>query len=321
MIKRTFFLFVTFILAFACCSQDTTAYSSNSHDTTVIYKNQAFTLADVVVRNNLNVGAFIEYIKNDTTFYKAFRNLRVLSFSSYNDIRMHDKSGNEKASLVSETRQTYANGCRTMQTINEKTTGDFYDKKGNYNYTTAEMYSSLFFTKGKVCGETNIVKGRSFSIKGKSGLEKHKEQLKQLFFDPGTKIPGLPFIGNKVALFDEDVSKLYDFRIDKKEYLGEDCYVLTITPREDLSIFKKGDIVIDKMTTWFNAKTFEIIGRNYSLSYDAGVFSFDVSMEAQLEKFGNLLVPKVLRYNGTWHVLFKSTERAVFTATLFDFKK
>lgn len=291
------------------------------YDTTIVYKNQSFTLADVVVRNNFNVTAFIDYVKNDTTFYKAFRNLRILNFSSYNDIRLRDKKGREEASLVSTTKQTYANGCRTMETIEEKAAGDFYDKRGNYNYTTAQMYASLFFTRGRVCGETNIVGGRTFSLKGKSGMEKHKEQLKQLFFNPGTKINGLPFIGNKVALFDESVSKLYDFRIDQKDYMGKLCYVFTIKPREDLSGGERNDIVIDEMTTWFNAKSLEIIGRNYSLSYKAGVFDFDVDMEVQLEKMGDLLVPKVLRYNGYWDVVFKKTERAIFTATLFDFKK
>lgn len=295
--------------------------SSFCQDTTIIYKNQAFTLTDVIVRNNFNIESFIDYVKNDTTFYKAFRNLRVLSFSSFNDIRMRDKKGNEKASLLSTTRQTRSEGCRTMEVKEEKTTGDFYDKKGNYNYTTAEMYASLFFTKGKVCNETNIVKGRSFSVKGKGGIEKHKEQLKQLFFDPGTKIPGLPFIGNKVALFDEDVSKLYDYKIDKEDYQGQECYVFTIKPRENLTSGEKNDIVIDEMTTWFNSKTLEITGRNYSLSYSAGVFDFNVSMQVRLEKFGDLLVPKVMRYEGNWHILFKQTERGAFTSTLFDFEK
>jgi hypothetical protein len=290
-------------------------------DTTVFYKNQAFTLSEVIVRNNFNIASFIDYVKNDTTFYKAFRNLRILNFSSFNDIRMRDKKGNEKASLLSTTRQTYDSGCRSMEIKEEKTTGDFYDRKGNYNYTTAEMYASLFFTKGKVCNETNIVKGRSFSIKGKGGIEKHKEQLKQLFFDPGVKIPGLPLIGNKVALFDEDVSKLYDFKIDKQDYQGQECYVFTIKPREDLTAGEKNDIVIDEMTTWFNSRTLEITGRNYSLSYNAGIFDFNVTMQVRLEKFGDLLVPKVMRYQGNWHILFKQSEIGAFTSTLFDFQK
>ncbi|WP_018616690.1 hypothetical protein [Segetibacter koreensis] len=318
MIKKVCFLLILAALSSsAAFCQD---YLSDKKDTTFIYQNQTFTLADVIVRNNLNVAAFIDYVKNDTTFYKAFRNLRVIGYSSFNDIIINDKNDDQRASLHSLTTQSYSNGCRTMQTKEEQTTGDFYDKKGNYNYKTAEMYAGLFFTKGRVCGETNIVKGTTFSVSSKSGMEKHKEQLKQLFFNPGTKIPGLPFMGNKVALFDKDVSKLYDFRIDEKDYLGQTCYVFTITPRTDLSSGEKNDIVIDEMTTWFNAKTFEILGRNYSLSYKAGIFDFDVQMEVQLQKLGDLLVPKVLRYKGYWDVIFKKAERALFTATLFDFK-
>lgn len=317
MIKRICFqLILTALFSSASFSQDS-LYSSK--DTTVIYQNQTFTLADVVVRNNFNVAAFIDYVKNDTTFYKAFRNLRFLSYSSFNDIIINDKKGNIKASLHSTTRQTYSNGCRTMKTEEEHTTGDFFDKNGNYNYTTTEMYASLFFTRGRVCGETNIVKGTSFSVNDKSGIKKHKEQLKQLFFNPGTKIPGLPFVGNKVALFDKDVSKLYDFRIDEKDYMGQACYVFTITPRENLSSGEKNDIVIDEMTTWFNVETLEILARNYSLSYKAGIFDFNVDMEVQLQKIGELLVPKVLRYKGYWDIIFKKAERAVFTATLFNF--
>ncbi len=45
------------------------------------------------------------------------------------------------------------------------------------------------------------------------------------------------------------------------------------------------------MTTWFNEKTFEIVARNYSLSYDAGVYDFKVDMEVQMTKVGDLLVP------------------------------
>jgi len=32
-------------------------------------------------------------------------------------------------------------------------------------------------------------------------------------------------------------------------------------------------------------------------------------------------VPQLLRYNGSWDVPFKKREKAIFTATLFDFEK
>ena len=309
---KKFFILIIFSLSYLF---------GNAQDSMVIYKNQTFQLAEVLVRNNFNVPTFIDYVKNDTTFYKAFRNLHILSFSSFNDVKLLNKWGQVQASLLSKTRQTYDDNCRTMSILEEKTTGDFYDKKGEYNYMSAELYAGLFFTRGKICGETNIVAGRDFSAKGKSGMEKHKEQLKQLFFNPGTKISGIPFISNKVALFDEDISKLYDFSIDVKEYLGKSCYVFSIIPKADLSAGEKGNVVIDEMTTWFDVSSMDIIARNYSLSFNAGVYSFDVAMEVQLQKVGNLLVPSVLRYKGEWDVIFKRKERAQFTATLFDFSR
>src|SRR5215831_7902919 len=116
-------------------------------------------LSEVVVRTDINVPKFIERVKNDTTFYKAFRNLHVLGFTSLNDIRIMDKKGKQKAGLQSKTRQNRSMGCRTMDVLTETTDGDFYDANKNYNYYTAGLYSGLFFTQGKVCGETNIVKG------------------------------------------------------------------------------------------------------------------------------------------------------------------
>jgi hypothetical protein len=278
-------------------------------------------LSEVVVRTDINVPKFIDRVKNDTTFYKAFKNLHVLGFTSLNDIRIVDKKQQQKAGMQSKTRQERSNGCRTMETISETTQGDFYNSSNHYNYYTAELYAGLFFTRGKVCGEDNMVAGTSFTAKGKSGTAKHKEQLKMLFFNPGKRIPGIPFIGEKINIFDPDVAKYYDFMIDQVDYEGKPCYLFSVKAREDLSGSERNKIVIDNMITWFDAKTMEVLARNYHLSYDAGVYDFDVSMEVQMTKFGDYLVPKILRYKGNWDVVFKKRERGVFTATLFDFIK
>lgn len=278
-------------------------------------------LSEVVIRTDINVARFIEQVKNDTTFYKAFRNLHLLSFTSWNDIRIKDKKGNVKASLQSRTRQMRANSCRSMQVLDENSSGNFYKDDGSYNYFTAELYAGLFFTKGSVCGETNIVKGIDFNPRSMSGMEKNKQQLKMLFFNPGKKIPGIPFIGDKIDIFDPDRAGYYDFLIDYDEYESQPCYVFSIKVRKNLTSGEKNKVVIDSMVTWFNAKTMEVMSRNYDMSYDAGVYDFDVHMEVQMIKFGNYLVPKVLRYIGNWDVIFKKRERGLFTATLFDFSE
>ncbi|MBR2647669.1 MAG: hypothetical protein IKD55_02445 [Sediminibacterium sp.] len=292
-----------------------------AQDTTVVIDEKRFTLSEVVVRNNFDYKRLLSQIKEDTSFYKAFRNLRILGFSAYNSIEMLDKKGVVKASLLSKTKQNRVNGCRTMEVIEEKTTGDFYDSKKNYNYTTPELYASLFFTKGTICGEDNIIKGRTRSLSDKKGIEKHKEQLKMLFFNPGKKIPGIPFIGDKLDLYDDRAHSLYDYRLDIVEFKGALAYVFAITPKENLNFIKDDRVVVDQMVTWFDMKTLEVLARNYSLSYKAGVYDFDVNMEVEMTRIGDLLVPKILRYKGNWDVIFKKRERAVFTATLFDFKK
>ena len=296
--------------------------SAQAQDSTLIIDEKRFTLSEVVVRNNLDYKMLLDRIKADTSFYKAFKTLRILGFSSYNNIQMTDKKGKVVASMQSKTRQNHDGKCRTMDVLEETVTGDFYDSDGDYNYTTPELYASLFFTKGTICGETNVVGGQRKGKGGKKGIEKHKEQLKMLFFNPGKKISGIPFIGDKLDLYDESAHRFYQYRLDIEEYKGELCYVFSIMPKDDLGFLKNDRIVVDQMVTWFNMKTMNVMGRNYALSYKAGVYDFDVSMEVEMVNLGNnIIVPKTLRYKGNWDVIFKKRERAIFTATLFDFKK
>ncbi len=292
------------------------AAAQEKKDTQFVSGKNVITLSEVVLNNKLNIPSFITHVKNDTSFYKAFRNLHVLQFTAINDIRMNNSDGEMKALLHSKTKQLRSTNCRSMEIQEEQTTGDFYDADHNYNYYTAQMYASLFFTKDSVCGEDNIVAGKEFSTEGKSGMEKHKEQLKKLFFNPGKKITGIPFLSSKTAIFEDDMADKYDMSIDMDVFNGVVCYIFKQTVKPE----NKSDVVIDEMTTWFSEKDYEVMGRNYSLSYDAGVYDFKVQMEVVLTKFGEYLVPSLLRYNGNWKAIFKPRERGIFTATLFDFK-
>ncbi len=289
-------------------------------DTTIIIENKRMSLPEVIVRNNFDYKKLIKQIKEDTTFYKAFKSLRILNYSSYNDIQMIDKHGVKKASLFSKTQQVRANGCRSMKVLQEEISGDFYTPLHDYNYFTGKLYASLFFTDGKICGETNIVGGTTLKTEKVSGIDKHKQQLKMLFFNPGKRIPGIPFIGNKLDLYDGRAHELYNYRLDRQEYNGISCYVFSITPKDDLGPLRD-DVVVDSMSTWFDERNLEVLRRNYSLSYKAGLYDFDVSMEVEMTHYNNILVPKVLRYKGNWDIILKKRERGVFTATLFNFSK
>lgn len=141
-----------------------------------------------------------------------------------------------------------------------------------------------------------------------------------LFFNPGKKVPGIPFIGDKLDVFDENIAPYYDYQIDLNDWNGTSCYVFSIKAKPGLSGSARDKIVFDYITTWFNTKTMEIMVRQYGLSYNAAVYDFDVQMEVEMIKFGDYLVPQTLRYKGNWDVAFRKRERGVFTATLFNFQ-
>jgi hypothetical protein len=308
---KNYFLFVSLLL-FA-------NLNLVAQDSTVNEQGQKFTLTDAIVRNHFDYKEILQRIKEDTSFYKAFKTLRIIGYSSYNFIEMKDKNEAVVATLNSKTKQIRKDNCRSMEVLEERTSGNLRSANGDYNYVTPSLYASLFFTKGTVCGETNIVTGKKRVVQG-SSMEKAKEQLKMLFFNPGKKIPGIPFIGNKLDLYDESAHELYDYKLDYVDYHGQLAYVFDVQPKKDLGFFQKDRVVVDQMITWFNPKTLEVLGRNYSLSYKAGVYDFNVQMEVEMTYFNGLLVPKILRYKGNWDVIFKKRERGLFTATLFDYK-
>lgn len=305
-------------ISFSCISffLSTGSFCQVIPDSSITVGKKIITLSEVVVSKKLNVPGFIHRIRHDSSFYKAFRNLHILGFTALNDIRMTDRSGGLNASLRSRTKQLRINGCRSMQVLDETVTGDMYNENHEFNYYTAQMYASLFFTKDSVCGESNIVNGMEFSTAGKSGMDKHKEQLKMLFFNPGKRINGLPFMSNKTPIFDDDLAGAYDMEIDMDHINGIYCYVF----KQKVKPGHEDEVVIDEMTTWFNDSTLEVVARNYSLSYNAAVYDFKVSMEVRMGNYKELTVPVLIRYNGNWKAITKRRERGIFTATLFDFE-
>ena len=292
-----------------------------SQDSSVTHQGKYILLKEIVIQKGLDVPSFLLKLKDDTSFYKAFKFLRTLNYKAINDIRMLDRKGKVMAYLKSNTAQKIDGGCRTMKVLEEEHHGDFYASDGSYNYYTASLYASLFFTKGDVCGETDVVGANAFNIRDKKGVERHKEQLKMLFFNPGVPIPGIPFMGEKISLEDPQVLNRYDMIVDYELYNGEPAFLFHIKKKGGLPFYERNKVVIDEMRTWFAQSDFAVLGRVYQMKYATVFYDFDVMMEVGMKRFENRVVPAVLRYNGNWDLPFKARERGIFTATLYDFMR
>ncbi len=148
----------------------------------------------------------------------------------------------------------------------------------------------------------------ALDAQGKGQLEKSKYELKQLIFNPGAKISGVPFMGDRASIFDEGEAEKYDFKITREMYDGMECLVFRITPKSGY----EREVVYNELTTWFRKSDFSIVARDYSVSYRTLLYDFDVHMKVRTKEVGAKLYPTYIDYDGNWHIFTKKRERVKF---------
>ena len=148
--------------------------------------------------------------------------------------------------------------------------------------------------------------------RGKGQMEKSKYELKQLIFNPGAKVSGVPFMGDRASIFEPGEAEKYDFKIVQDQYEGQDCFVFKITPKAGYEYA----VIYDELTTWFRKSDYSIVARDYSLSYHTLVYDFDVHMKVRTKQVGNKLYPTSIDYDGNWHVVTKKRERVKFNVQI-----
>lgn len=261
-------------------------------------------LDSFVVRSGFNMNTFIRRVQSDTTFYKAFKSLHLLPYHSDVSFTAYDKKGRVSASVKANTEQVVnSKKCWYSRFSNEVVTGNFYTKAHKPAYFTAELFYSLFFSDKPVCGYSDIVAG-SMQLKDKSRLEKSKYELKQLIFNPGSKVSGVPFMGDRASIFDADEVDKYDMKVIADVYEGEDVYIFRVTPRPRY----ENKVVFSELKTWFRRSDYSIMARDYSLAYNTLFYDFDVHMQVRMAQINGKLFPVYINYNGNWKVPTKDRE-------------
>ncbi len=284
--------------------------NAQENDSSSIFK-MPIQLDAFVIKTGFDLNTFIKKFKSDTTFYKSFKSMHLVPFISKNDIKVFNKHGNIIATYSSKNQQLIINGCRVGEITNEKISGDFYKNNSDYRYYTASLYDYLFFTHEPVCNQNDIIAGNN-EKKGKGQLERSKYELKQLIFNPGSRIDGIPLLGNKASIFDDDEIIKYDLKIAVDTIDNSECFVFKITPKKEF----KNKVIYNELITWFDKKDFSILARNYSLSYHTLIYDFDVSMKVRLKKIDKKLFPVKIIYDGNWHILTKKRESVKFEISI-----
>ena len=266
------------------------------------------------VKGGFKVEDFIELVKNDTSFYKSFRNLHYYPFKFKTSLIVFNRDDNEKATLYREATHHVKEKREWTEITKETTSGNIYKRNGEFRYYTAELLDYTFFPKDTGYASNTIAGDRS---RQGGGNKDNYERLKVLIFNPGSEVEGVPLIGKKMAIFDDDVSKYYDYFINADNYQDSiRCYKFICRAKPDAG----NNAVIKELVSWFDRRTFNIICRKYSLAYSSIVFDFDVNIEINLVQINGVLVPVLNTYKGSFDVPLRKREIVGFRMEFDDYE-
>ncbi|MBK7103594.1 MAG: hypothetical protein IPH63_17710 [Flavobacteriales bacterium] len=178
-----------------------------------------------------------------------------------------------------------------------------------------EMYDDVFFPKGEYVA-SNTIHDRQLEIDRSSRFDKYKSELKKFMFNPGQEIASVPFIGDKLALYNDDMAVHYDNRIWADQRDGRECWVFSSDTKEG----HEGKTVIQEMSTWFDQASSQVIAREYHILHRSLFLDFDIRIKVRNAVVNGDLVPVYIQYNGDWDIPFSKRELIQFALTMGDWE-
>lgn len=275
-----------------------------------------YQLGEVVVHGSargLALEGFFRQVMDDTTFYHAFLNTRYHAHAVTSELNVRDKKSRETAYLLRRGRLLRDGKWAELVLDSVVEIGRLREKNGDIRFLTAEMYDDVFFPKERYTA-SNRIASRQQEISRESRFDKYKSELKKFMFNPGQEIASVPFIGDKLALFDSTMTPLYDFSVDASFRNGRPCWLFRALVKDTVNgrVVDEDDTVIKRMSTWFDQSTMNVMAREYRIAHERILLDFDISIEVENTlEFGDL-VPVRVHYDGDWDIPFKKRERVKF---------
>ncbi|RZK82321.1 MAG: hypothetical protein EOO92_02120 [Pedobacter sp.] len=261
------------------------------------------------------IETFINAIITDQSFYQSFRNMKKYSFIAENRIFTYDKKNKVDGKIYRKIRHNN-DGPYKMEYLAKEDEGKLYKKNGKYQLYTVEMFDYIFMNPYN----SDLLTEGPMTTGGKGANESYKDKLKTLIFSPGRPIKGLPFIGDKTQIFTANMRQYYDYTYDSGMYLDSiPVYRFKVAIKKDISNGTKDGLMIKTLTTIFDKRNFEILGRYVDMKYSNLLFDFDVQMNIEMSYFGEEKLPTKITYQGNWDYPLKKEERASFLIVHKDY--
>ena len=276
-------------------------------------------LDDVVIseeNNGFNVEDFVEYVKQDTTFYMGFKHLRYYSHTYESELNIFDEKG-ETIGMLKKWGKHHSNGKKAW-VVNDSIieAGNIFKRNGKYKYYTPKAFDEVFFPKDTIDVSLKISK------KNNKNESQNMRDAKTIGFSVGSDDTeqSKAGISVKLAVFDIKMQKYYDYIISETIYKGKDCYVFTVGIKEDLKAKDKEKTLIRKIVSYFDKQTFNVIYREYKFVYSHWLVDLDMDVVVHMSYVKGKHVPTNILYKGFWDALLFKPERADFKLVNTEYK-
>jgi hypothetical protein len=276
------------------------------------------TLAEVdisAITDDFDTQKFISIVHDDTSFYLAFKAMNYYPALYKGWLKVFRKGDKQKGEIERIAKRHKENRIMWVTIEEETTNGKIKRKNGEFKYRTAEAWNEVFFPQSKQ--QVSLVGHRDFERqKDQSNAEKHRNEVKQMMFSPGTDVVGVPFIGDKMGIFDPEMQPYYSFSVYPGRYKDSiDCWIFEAEAKPE---YKRSKTVIKNLITWFNIENYDVMKREYTLEYYSIPIDFYIKIEVQNQYYKGVLLPEDIKYDGFFDVPFLKKENIEFE--LYDFE-
>ncbi len=293
-------------IALACVVAATIAPGQGAAQTVDDTLSNVYQLGAVVIHGRapgLDLEGFMQHVKTDTSFLHAFLNMRYWPHTVESGLAVRNKGEKEKATLYRKGQLARDGAMAELHVDSSAEGGKLRERNGEMRYLTAELYEDLFWPKGTWHADNGIAayeRGRG----GRGRMEEYKDELKQFMFNPGQEIASVPFIGDKLALFDAHMAPLYNFTIAQEHRNRRPCWLFSAAAKDSLNGKRAPEdaTVIKTMRTWFDQSTMQVIAREYRIAHASVMLDFDISIHVDNTVVAGELVPTFVRYDGDWDI-------------------
>ena len=276
------------------------------------------TLAEVdisAVSDSFDMQKFITIVHDDTTFYLAFKAMNFYPARYKGWLKVYRKGEKEKGAIERIALRHVENQLMWVTIEEEVVDGKIKRKKGGFNYRTVEAWDEVFYPVNK---QFVALQGdRDFKReKGQSNAEKHRNEVKQMMFSPGTDVAGVPFIGDKMGIFEPEMQPYCNFSVYPGKFRDSiDCWVFEAEAKPESN---KRKTVIKSLVTWFDKGNYNVMKREYTITYFSIPIDFRINIKVENRYFKGVLLPDIIIYDGFFDVPFIKKEIVEFE--LYDFE-